>query len=404
MRPGRPALTGLLASELLANAGVRVAMIAVPWFVLTTTGSASLTGVVAFAGAVPKVVAQAACGPVVDRLGARRVAVTTEAASALAMAAVPAAYAVGVLSIPLLVVLVAVAGALNGPADGARSALVPQVARRADLPLERVAGLTGTAERSAGLVGAAVGGVLVASVGAPYALAVTAAGWGLAAVASLLATGHLDPPVPEPRTGYARELRDGWRFLRRDPVLVGICAMVAVTNLLDEAYAAVLLPAWVVAQGLTATTLGLLGASFSGAAIVGSLLAAAFGHRLPRFATYVVAFLLAGAPRFVALALEAPLTGVVLTAVVGGFAAGFLNPLISALVYERTPPTMIGRVGSMVTATAWSLLPLGGLVGGGLVTVVGLAPALLCCGGAYLAATMAPALGRRFRAMDRLAG
>ncbi|MCH1864905.1 MFS transporter [Nocardioides sp. CFH 31398] len=398
---GRAALAGYLTADVLATAGVRVSMIAVPWFVLTTTGSAALTGVVAFAGTVPQVLAQALSGPLVDRLGARRVAVGAEALSVPVLAAVPVAHALDVLSIPLLCLLVAVAGALNGPADGARGALTPQVARHAGTTLERVAGLSGTAERTAGLVGAALGGVLVAAVGAPSALLVTAVGWGAAALLTVLATRRLVPPEPAPRQGYLVELREGAGFLRRDPVLLGIAAMVAVTNLLDQAYSAVLLPTWVVTSGLGATVLGLLGASFSGSAIAGSLLAAAYGDRLPRFTVYVVAFLLAGAPRFVVLALDAPLAGVVATGVVGGFAAGFINPLVGALMFGRTPEPMVGRVGSMLTASAWSLMPFGGLLAGGLVAGVGLAPALLVCGTAYLVATMAPAAGPRFRAMDR---
>ncbi|WP_299053734.1 MFS transporter [uncultured Nocardioides sp.] len=399
---GRGALAGYLAADVLATAGVRVSFIAVPWFVLTTTGSAVLTGVVAFAGTVPQVVAQALAGPVVDRFGARRVAIGAEALSVPVLAAVPAAYALDVLSIPLLCVLVALAAALNGPADAGRGALVPQLARHAGTSLERVAGLAGTSERTASLAGAALGGVVVAAVGAPYALVVTAVGWGAAALLTLVATRRLVAPEPAPRQGYLTELREGAGFLRRDPVLLGIAVMVAVTNLLDQAYSAVLLPSWVVASGLGATVLGLLGASFSGAAIAGSLLAAAYGDRLPRFATYVVAFLLAGAPRFVVVALDSPLAGVVATGVVAGFAAGFINPLISALLYERTPEPMVGRAGSMMTASAWSLIPFGGLVAGGLVAGVGLAPALVACGAAYLVATMAPAAGPRFRAMDRV--
>lgn len=398
---GRAALAGYLTADVLATAGVRVSMIAVPWFVLTTTGSAALTGIVAFASTVPQVVAQALSGPLIDRLGARRVAIGAEALSVPVLAAVPLAHALDVLSIPLLCLLVAVAGALNGPADGARGALVPQLARHAGTSLERVAGLSGTAERTASLAGAALGGVAVTAVGAPSALLVTAAGWGACALLTVLVTRGLVAPEAAPRQGYLAELREGAGFLRRDPVLLGIAVMVAVTNLLDQAFSTVLLPSWVVASGYGATVLGLLGAAFSAAAVLGSLTAAAYGDRLPRFTVYVVAFLIAGGPRFVVLALDAPLAAVVATGAAAGFAAGFINPLISALMFERTPEPMVGRVGSMLTASAWSLMPFGGLLAGGLVAGVGLAPALVVCGAAYLVATMAPAAGPRFRAMDR---
>ena len=45
-----------------------------------------------------------------------------------------------------------------------------------------------------------------------------------------------EPIVEETETGYVRQLREGWDFLRGDRVLLGISVMVAMTNLLDAAY------------------------------------------------------------------------------------------------------------------------------------------------------------------------
>jgi hypothetical protein len=50
----------------------------------------------------------------------------------------------------------------------------------------------------------------------------------------------------------------------------------------------------------------------------------------------------------------------------------------------------------------WSMMPLGGVLGGVLVSGIGLDPALLVVGLCYFAATMAPALMPRFREMDRV--
>jgi MFS family permease len=85
---------------------------------------------------------------------------------------------------------------------------------------------------------------------------------------------------------------------------------------------------------------------------------------------------------------------------VGGFAAGFINPILGAVVLERIPPDLLGRVSSLNTSLCWAGIPFGGLVGGGLVVAMGLAPALLVLGGAYFVATMVPTVQRSWRRLD----
>jgi MFS family permease len=92
---------------------------------------------------------------------------------------------------------------------------------------------------------------------------------------------------------------------------------------------------------------------------------------------------------------------VLAVAVAGGFAAGFINPVLGAVMFERIPEHLVGRVTALNTALCWSLIPLGGLVGGLLVGGFGLTAAMLVCGAAYFLATMAPALRPHWRDMDR---
>ena len=67
--PSRGSIVGLLATIGIATVGLRVAAIAVPWFVLTSSGSAAQTGLVVAAELGPYVLAKAVGGPLVDRLG-----------------------------------------------------------------------------------------------------------------------------------------------------------------------------------------------------------------------------------------------------------------------------------------------------------------------------------------------
>ena len=77
----RTTLWGYLVAVAISITGTRVSMIAIPWLVLTTTGSPTKTGLVAFAEMAPLVAAQVLSGPLTDRIGARRMAVGCSAAS-----------------------------------------------------------------------------------------------------------------------------------------------------------------------------------------------------------------------------------------------------------------------------------------------------------------------------------
>ena len=399
----RTPLVGWLTAETISLTGTRVSMIAIPWFVLTTTGSATQTGVVAFAEMAPYVLAKALAGPLVDRVGARRVCVATDSASFAAVGAIPLLHAVDVLTFPLLVALVAAAGALRGPADGAKHALVPAVADASAVPMERVTGLAGAAERLASTVGAAAAGLVVVAVGPAPALVIDAASFAVAALLIALTApgGTAGAEGPDDAAPYLTRFREGWRFLRHDPVLVAITGMVAVTNLLDQAYVVVLVPVWAERSGGGAAVIGLLFATFSAFAVLGSVIAATIAERLPRRLVYLVAFLIVGAPRFVVLAIDAPLAAVLAVAVVGGFATGFINPILGAVIFERIPARLVGRVTGLTTSLCWALIPLGGLAGGLAVGGVGLTPALLVFGAAYFAATTLPALLPQWREIDR---
>jgi MFS family permease len=148
-------LAGVLAAQAVAWTGTRVSAIALPWFVLTTTGSAVQTGIIAFVEMAPYVVFQALFGPVIDRAGPRRISIAGDLISMAAVAMVPALYAAHALPLGLLWALVAIAGASRGPADAAKTVFIPAVTQAARVPLERGTGLSGSIERLASTVGPA---------------------------------------------------------------------------------------------------------------------------------------------------------------------------------------------------------------------------------------------------------
>ena len=404
---GRRPLYGWLTSEAVSLTGTRLSMLALPYFVLVSTDSPVRTGLVALFEMVPLVLLKVLGGPIIDRVGARRVSITCDVGSLFVVGAIPLLYDAGLLHFGALLGLVALAGALRGPGDAAKSALVPALVASARVPMERATGLHATVERSASMLGAALAGALIALVGAANALVVDAVSFGLSALLLAWATAAMARPAApaggeegDPLT-YRAQLAAGWHFLRGDRVLLAIALMVALTNMIDAAYASVLVPVWARSWGGGPAVLGLVFAVFGGFAALGAVCAAAWGARLPRYATYLVTFLVCGSPRFFVLAWDNPLWTVLAIAAVSGFGSGFINPILGAVIYERIPDHLVGRVSSLITALCFALMPIGPLLGGAVISGAGLTVAMLVAGTTYFLVTMLPAVDPKWRELDR---
>ncbi|MFH9247444.1 MFS transporter [Streptomyces lydicus] len=402
-------LGGVLAAIAVSLTGTRISAIALPWFVLVTTGSATQTGLVACCEMTPYVVVKALAGPLVDRTGPRGVSWTTDLLSAAAACAVPLLHAVDLLSLPLLLVLVALIGAARGPGDLATEVMVPEAAERSRVPLDRATGLAGVTERLASTIGPAAGGSLVALTGPLTGLLVNAGCFALGSVIVALvlprgigtAAAEGAPPDDEAQPGYWRRFGEGFVFLRGEPLLLTLIVMVGITNLLDAAFNTVLMPVWAKESGHGPTDIGLNSSTGGLAAVAGSLAAAAAAHRMRRRVVFFAGFLLAGAPRFLILASDAPRWAVLTVFAVGGFGAGFLNPILGAMSFERVPRRLLGRVNALGDALAWAGIPLGGLLGGAMVASFGLVPVLLTGAALYFLTTSLTGLRPEWRAMDR---
>ncbi|WP_219105502.1 MFS transporter [Austwickia sp. TVS 96-490-7B] len=406
---GRHVFAAWAAADIVSVVGSRIASLAIPWFVLTTTGSAEQTGAVVMAQLAPMVVTKALAGPVLDRVGPARAAPWLDTASSLTAFCIPALHATQHLSAATLLFLAATLGTLRGPADAAKYALVPDVAHVAQQPMERVTGIAGTTERLASSAAVAGGGWLIAAMGGPGAIVVTAVGFaGSAALLALVVRPSIAAPgIAETSKGpaaglrsYVRDLADGGSFVRREPVLRAIAMMTAVTNMIDQAWIAVLVPVWAVHHQYGSDTVGTILGTMTGAAIIGSLAAAGLGPRMPRLATYSAGYLIAGLPRYLVFALDLDLPVILTVLAIAGIGSGVLNPIISAVQFERTPTSAVSRVSSLMTATAWMLMPFGGFLGAKLLGCLGLSAALTTLGTVYLAATLAPLIRPSFRAIS----
>lgn len=400
----------------VAITGTRISTIALPWFVLVTTGSATQTGLVAFCEMAPYVAVKAFSGPIVDRVGPRLISWTTDLTSAATVAVIPLLHSLDLLPLWALLALVAVIGATRGPGDLAKEIMVPEAADRSQVPLERATGLSGVIEKLASTLGPAAGGALVALLGPMTGLALCAVAFALGSLIIWLflprGMGHPVPPEQSPgqlpesarEPGYWQRFREGFTFLRGERLLLTIIVMVGITNLLDAAFMTVLIPVWARESGNGAGAIGLAVGTMGAGAVLGSAIAATVAHRMRRRPVFFISFVLAGAPRFLVLAFDVPLVAVLAVFAVSGFGVGFINPILGAIAFERVPRRLLGRVNALGDSIAWSGIPFGGLLAGLAIASVGLAPALIAGGALYFLTTNVAGLRPEWREMDRLRG
>ena len=396
-------IVALFTANAISLVGNVLSAIAIPWFVLQTTGSATQTGITGFFTVLPVVLAGFFGGTLVDRLGYKRTSIIADIASGVTTALIPLLYFTVGLEFWQLMVLVFLGALLDAPGSTARNALLPELAQMAHMPIERATSLIHIIERSARLVGAPLGGLLIALLGTENVLWLDAASFFIsAAIVALTINVHqaVQQEEGEPRGRYFDELREGLRFIFHDKLMLAIVIMVMATNFLDAVFGGVVQPVFVKQVYGQALDLGLLIAANGGGAVIGALIFSAIGPRLPRHAVFVFGFVLTSL-KFFLLAMYPPLWVALVFVVISSMGAGPLNPIIGAVKYERIPTNMRGRVFGAISAGAWSAMPLGMLVGGVLTEQLGVRTMLLGLGVIYFLTTLSMAFIPAMKEMNR---
>lgn len=313
----------------------------------------------------------------VDQFGYKRVSVVSDVVSGLAIAAIPLLYHTTGLAFWQLLGLVFVGALLDVPGLTARRSLVPELAARAGMRLERVNAAFESLSNIALLIGPPVAGLLIATLGASNVLWLDAASFAISAgmVAFLIPR----PPAPETmegRGGYVPELLAGLRFLRRDRVLFPMAIVLGLSNGLSGALFVVTLPVYAKERLGGATDLGLMVTATGVGAVLGATLYGSVGHRWPRRALWLTAYL--SMPVLYLILIWSPaLLPLMAVLAVGGVVTAPLNPLMVTIRHERIPAHLRGRVFSTYSAIAVVASPLGVAATGYLIEGIGFRPTML---------------------------
>nr|BBH90355.1 MFS transporter [Thermosporothrix sp. COM3] len=390
----------------ISYVGNRCTFVAIPWFVLETTGSVTQTAITAFFTTLPMVLSAFFGSVFVDRVGSKRTSILSDLLSALTVMCIPLLHLFGILAFWQLLALVFISGLLKAPGETGREMLLPTLVKQAGIRMERATAAADGVSRLSSFLALPLAAALVALIGASNLLWIDAVSFLLSA----LLIGACVPSVALARRessekrgikGYFADLGSGIAFLKYEPVILTTLATVLITNLLDGGLSTVIAPAYTKYYFHSPVPLGTIFGVMGGAAFVGTIIFGAIGHRLPRRLTFGLCFCIGGGLRFLAMAFVPNMWFLTIAHAFMGLALGPLNPLLSTILYERVPENMRARVFGVLAAGSSIGIPVGELLSGYLVNGVGIQNSLIITGSIYMLVTLSLLVNPKLRAMDR---
>jgi MFS family permease len=387
----------LLAGRVITMTGNAIAPIALAFAVLDLTGSPVDLGIVVGGRSITTVVFILVGGVIADRLRRSVVMVASNALAGLSQAAVAVLVLTHTASIPLLFVLSCVNGLATAFAFPAVSALVPQTVRE-DVRTQANA-LNRLGMNTAMIVGAALGGLLVAAYGPGWGLAVDAATFfASAALFGAVRVADHRGGVPERRNMF-RELREGWtEFVSRPWVWIVVLGF-TFFNMAEQGGLTVIGPT-VADATFGRRVWGLVLAAETAGAVVGALVALRL--RVRRLLLLGVACCAAPPLLLVGLALTPVATALIPAAFVTGLAIEQFSIAWEVSLQEHVPADKLARVYSYDALGSLLGVPLGQILAGPLAIAYGAPPALLLASGVGGLAVLGMLASRSVRTLTHL--
>jgi MFS family permease len=387
----------LVAAESISVAGSQMTYIVLPWFVLTTTGSPARTSVVLAAEMAPVALFGLASGSVTARIGARSTLLVCDAARAGLLALIPTLHLADALSFPLLVGLVFLVGVFMVPHATAQRVIVPELVGEDEARVGETQSLLQAALAVAGVVGPALGGVLIGVLGETNVLYIDA---GTYAVSFLLVVGWVRPHHTAPdESDEPRGVIAGVKFLFADSLLRVWMLSITGMNVVWTAMG-VLFPVLVLERyGDRPEILGWIFGAFGAGAVIGSVGSFRLIGGVDRLLVSAVAAMVQATALWVLLPdLAWPIVSA--AAFVAGLFVPFLNAVVVTMRTMRTPPRLRASVHTAAVTVALILAPVGALVAGPALSVYSLEVVLAGALAAYTFVCMTfAAAGLRERAL-----
>ena len=378
-----PDFLRLWTAESISQVGTQVTQLALPLAAIVvleaTPFEVALLGTVAF---LPFILLGLPAGVWVDRLRRRPILIAGDVGRAVALATIPVAFVLGVLTIWQLYVVAFVVGCLTVFFDIAYQSYLPSLVDREDL-VEGNAKLE-ISRSGAALVGPSLAGILIEVLKAPLAILVDFLSYLGSAIFVFLIRRHEPEPVhPDvaaggERPGMRQDIAQGLRYVAGHRYLRWIAISTAVSNLFSNILFAILLVYIVRELGLAAGVIGVIFAIGN----IGFLTGAVLATRLERWIGLGAAIIMGAVISSLGLLLIPLATAqtafvlLVASGLLVGFGVVVYNVNQVSFRQAITPERMQGRMNATMRFIVWGTIPIGSLVGGALGTTIGLLPTI----------------------------
>ena len=356
----------IVAAEVVSSIGSSMTLLALPWFVLVTTGSATKLGLVLGIGSIPFVTLPVPAGSLIARIGARQTMVIADAARLPLLAAIPVLYSLDALSFPLLIVLVALTNVFTAAHMPAQRLILAEVVGDEESAVARVNAYVDGAQTTAPLVGPALAGVLIAALGASNVLYVDAATFGVAAIA----VGLFVPRTKPMAEAEERGLLAGVRYILRSRLLVMLCVSTLTMEIFFALFVTTLPVFAYTYYDQNARTAGVFYAAMGAGALLGMPVVPVVVRRFGALRVAAAGFVLASIPKLL-LGIPLPAVGVAAVLVLQGFVAPLTGAPIFTVITTRTPAALRSLVLPAMFGLMFLTGPLGPIAAGPLINAVG---------------------------------
>jgi MFS family permease len=391
--------TLLLSGRTISALGDRLFSISLAWWVMEETGSAVVLSTILVFGVIPMLAFLLLGGALVDRLPRVRLMLASDLARGVLVSVLGLLAWLKLLEVWHIYGLSLIFGLVEAFFQPAYRAALPEITPADDLPSAN--SLTSLSSELSGIAGPAIGAIIVALVGAPFAFILNGLSFFISGIC-LLPILPLDPaPSGEARArNILGDVHEGLRAVLASPWLWVTIMVAGISNITASGPLDVGLP-FLIREHLHADV-GVLGSFYSLmsiGAIVGAIWIGRSTKIRRRGLKLYGSWIMTGV---VLVVMGLPINTAVL--LVAAFAMGVFQSLL-ALIWTNTlqecvPRQLLGRVSSVDYLGSYILLPIGFAVGGWAIEAVGPAPVFIVGGACTTALIAAGLLHPQIRRMD----
>ncbi|MBP5977922.1 MFS transporter [Brasilonema sp. CT11] len=400
----------LYIGESVSLLGDQFYLVALPWLTIQLTHSPISLGTVLMAAAVPRAVLMLVGGVLSDRLSPRLIMLVSNALRAVLTALLTVLVALGMTQLWHLYLFALSFGVVDGFFIPAAKSIIPSLVTKELLAASNALS-QGTTQLIL-LIGPALGGLLIATIGIQTAFAIDTASFIVTSVTLLLmknsrkqsAVTTLDSSIKKPTlttkiASLIAGIREGLNYVCHNPPLRAVLLVITMLNLVFigplqvgiASLAQSRFPGGVVA-------LGTMNSAWGGGALLGTLMPGVL-RRLPRLGVLMLGlasiqgfgmFLLGFIPNIVWASL---------TIAVLGYCSGFFTVMAITWVQKQTSPQMLGRVMSLGMLSSFGVAPFSFALAG-LLADLNLTTLFCVAGGIMLSASVLLTANPSVRTID----